>query len=553
MRCWRSRNRARYAMTLVEMLVSMAILVVVFAAVVPQLRAIQTSWASKRGNTEAIQNGRVLMDHITFNLTQANKVTAVSGSAETNGYIEFEDNDSNTMRYQIGAGNYVEFGVVGDLNDLAGPVSQLQFTCYDACDLDTPITEVNDIRCIKVQATVTNSAELGRNQTFTAQAYLRTNASTGGGGGGPAEITKGTPFEFETILAATPALSQIDNNHYLLAYTGGADKDYGWAVVLTVNTGTWTITKETPLLVDEVKCKIPAVARIDSTHHLYVYEGNGSAATAVVLTVNTVTWIITKGTPLVFDAIKGKMPALSQIDGTHYLCAYSGNGDDGYAVVLTVDTGTWEITAGTAKEFDELQAKDIAMAQIDSTHYLCAYEGGAGKDEGWAVVLTVDTGTWEVTNGTLFEYENVEGEDPALAQIDSTHYLCAYLNAGKGLAAVLTVNTGTGEITKGTPYEYDSTEGKDPALAQIDSTNYLCAYDGGSTGTGWSAILTVDTGTWAITKAASYEYDTTQGETPALAQIDSSNYLCAYEGEGSGGYAVVLKPSLGGGGGEVLP
>ncbi|GAI65510.1 unnamed protein product, partial [marine sediment metagenome] len=66
-----------------------------------------------------------------------------------------------------------------------------------------------------------------------------------------------------------------------------------------------------------------------------------------------------------------------------------------------------------------------------------------------------------------------------------------------------------------------------PALAQIDSTNYLCAYDGGTGGDGCAAILTVDTGTWGITTAASLVYDTLAGLTPALAQIDSSNYLCA--------------------------
>jgi type II secretory pathway pseudopilin PulG len=55
-------------MTLVEMIAAMAIMATVFAAVVPQIRAIQNSWDSKRENSQAIQNGRVLMDHIRFNL-----------------------------------------------------------------------------------------------------------------------------------------------------------------------------------------------------------------------------------------------------------------------------------------------------------------------------------------------------------------------------------------------------------------------------------------------------------------------------------------------------
>jgi len=541
-------NKARVCagVTLVEMIIAVAIIVVVFTAITPLFRGILNSWDSKAGAAETVQNGRVLIHHFNHNITKAVQISAVSDSNETDGYIEFEDNDGNTLRYDINStSNYVEFGVIGGLSDLAGPVSTLQFTCYDVCDLDTPITDVNEIRTVEVQTTLTNSAPLGEDRTFTTTVYLRVNDSNGTGGGGDPNITKGTPFEFEGIQAATPALSQIDNSHYLLSYAGGVDKDCGWAAVLTVNTDLGTITKEdTPLLVDADKLKIPALARIDSTHHLLAY---GEVGTAVILTVNTETWTITKETPLVFGISKGKTPALAQIDATHFLCAYEEN-NIGHSMVLTVNTGTWEITEGTHFAFSLVKGKTPALEQIDSTHYLCAYED---NNLGHAMVLIVNTGTWEITEGNHLVYDAVKAKTPKLSQIDSTHYLLAYSNTNNyGIAVVLTVNTGNWDITQGTHFEYDTTEGKTPALAQIDGTNYLCAYD---CVTGLASILTVDTGTWDITEAASYEYDTTLGETPALAQIDSSNYLCAYEGEGSGGYAVVLKPSLGGGGGEVLP
>ena len=70
-------------MTLVEILIAMVMLVVIFSAVVPQLRSIQNSWASKKGNAELIQNGRDIVDHINFNLSQAKYITAVSDSAQT--------------------------------------------------------------------------------------------------------------------------------------------------------------------------------------------------------------------------------------------------------------------------------------------------------------------------------------------------------------------------------------------------------------------------------------------------------------------------------------
>ena len=164
------------ALTLVEMIIAMAIMVIVFAAIVPQFRIILNSWDSKAGAAEALQNGRVLIDHLNRNLAKAVRITAVSASSVTNGYIQFVGNDSNTYRYDIGESNYVEFGPQpGTLSDLAGPVSQLQFTCYDGNNFTNAITDGNYIRFVDVNTTLTNLATLGQDKTFKTSAYLRTN------------------------------------------------------------------------------------------------------------------------------------------------------------------------------------------------------------------------------------------------------------------------------------------------------------------------------------------------------------------------------------------
>jgi type II secretory pathway pseudopilin PulG len=164
----------RTAMTVMEMIMALAIIGFVFAALLPQFRLINNSWDSKQGNAEVLQNGRVLMDHISRNLSEAASIIAVSDPCETDGYIEFEDNDGNSLRYEIDAGNYVEFGPVGNLSDLAGPVSSLQFTCYDDNDFSTNITDGNYIRLVNVQTVLPNSAALGQDKTFTTSIYLRT-------------------------------------------------------------------------------------------------------------------------------------------------------------------------------------------------------------------------------------------------------------------------------------------------------------------------------------------------------------------------------------------
>ena len=205
-------------------------------------------------------------------------------------------------------------------------------------------------------------------------------------------------------------------------------------------------------------------------------------------------------------------------------------------------SGDLEISKKTPYEFDSSNGETPALAQIDSTHYLCAYTGSG--DDGWATVLTVDTGTWNITQGTSYEFDSSQGEDPALVQIDSTHYLCAYEGAGDdGWAVVLTVNTSSWTVSAGTAHEFDTVECETPALTQIDSTNYLCVYEGDDDD-GWSVILTVNTSDWTVTSDAAFEFDTADGERPALERIDSSHHLCVYEGNGNTGQSVVLIPSI---------
>ncbi len=167
-------------MTILEVVIALAIMAIIFSTIVPIFRIIQNSWASNQGTSETIQNGRVLTDHITRNISKAVQITSVSESTDANGFIEFQDNDGNTLRYDI-AGGYVQFGVVGSQSDLAGPVSQLQFTCYDGYDTTTPISDVNDvdtIRYVTVETTIINPATLAADKTFTASAYIYTNANS---------------------------------------------------------------------------------------------------------------------------------------------------------------------------------------------------------------------------------------------------------------------------------------------------------------------------------------------------------------------------------------
>jgi type II secretory pathway pseudopilin PulG len=158
--------------TLVELMVAFAIIVIVFAAVVPQFRAIRNSWASAEAKATIIQNGRVLEEHIIRNLSKAKRITAVSSSS-----ITFRDNNDVNQCYMLSDENVV-FGAIGSEEPLAGPVSSFQISCYSIDPCVALTTDCNIIRLVKIDTDFTNTQ--GSNKTFTASAYLQTNANVGG-------------------------------------------------------------------------------------------------------------------------------------------------------------------------------------------------------------------------------------------------------------------------------------------------------------------------------------------------------------------------------------
>ncbi len=526
----------RKGLTLLEMVIAMAIISVVFASVLPLFRNVQASWDARRGGSEAVQNGRAAMEYLKRHLSVATRVTSVSSLSNMAGYIEFVDNTGTTLRCDLSANNYIQFGPVGSQSELAGPVTSLQFTCYSLDDLDSPTTDVDLIRLVKIEADFVNSASGAEDKSFSTSVYLQTS--------GDVSVTATyTPYEFDAVKGKELVLAQIDTEHYFCAYTG--NNDDGWATILTVDTATWEISRGSLFEFDDKKGKSPDLRQIDPTHYLCAYQGDNDDGWAAVLTVDTGTWEIGVESSFEFDKKNGKTPSLARIDSTHYLCAYESDKDDGWAAVLTVDTGTWEIELESSFEFDDKKGKTPSLAKIDSTHYLCAYSGD--KDDGWVVVLTVDASDWSISKETPYEYDPVEGKTPELKRLDSTHYLCSYSGEdGDGWSTVFTVDTDSWNISDGTFDEFNPEAGKAPQLAPISSNKFLCVYErcnGKDTHDGWYNTFTVNTGAWSVSSNSAVEFAADTARDLDVINIMDDYCLCVYSGDGDDAWAVVINPS----------
>lgn len=156
------------------MVIAVAIMSIAFTAVVPLFASIRNSWTTRQADAEVVQHGRVCTDHIYQSLLEAVAVADVSPPSAQDGHIQFQSSDGQVYRYEINADGYVAFGPPNDLAALAGPVTRLQFTCYDGNDFTSTTTDGASIRFVQIQAVFANAAPMGRSRSFATSVFLRT-------------------------------------------------------------------------------------------------------------------------------------------------------------------------------------------------------------------------------------------------------------------------------------------------------------------------------------------------------------------------------------------
>ncbi len=176
----------RRGTTIVELTIAVAILATVFAAILPLFAGIRTSADTQWANLEMVQNARVLNEQLCRCLAGASRIAAVSSRTSDDGYIEFETADGTAYRCTLGTNGYIEFGPVGDLSELVGPVEYLHFAGYDGNDLSNPSQTADAIRFVTWEAALQSTGGQTRDKVIGGACYLRVGAGSGSGQESPA-------------------------------------------------------------------------------------------------------------------------------------------------------------------------------------------------------------------------------------------------------------------------------------------------------------------------------------------------------------------------------
>lgn len=173
------KARSSDGVTLVEMILVVALIAGLMAAITPAIRAVNMGWQSGERRLETVQNARITMDETVRALRQARRLSAVSDPGSSSGHIEFYDRDDVLQRLDLdGASGLTRLGPVGGQSLLAGPVSALQFSCYDASNtLIAGPVPTHEVRSVAISVTATDAGKRVPPYTLRSKVTMRRDAA----------------------------------------------------------------------------------------------------------------------------------------------------------------------------------------------------------------------------------------------------------------------------------------------------------------------------------------------------------------------------------------
>ena len=337
---------------------------------------------------------------------------------------------------------------------------------------------------------------------------------------------------FDTDVGTDNSCFSIDSNHFINFWQGAAGD--GFVQVFTVNTTTWAVTTASAQLeFDTQNSAKNACFQIDSNHFINFWLG-GAATTdgfVQVFTVNTSTWAVTTAAASkLFDTDVGNYNSCYQIDANHFINFWQGAAGDGFTQVFTVNTTTWAVTTAAARlEFDTQDNLWNKCIKIDTNHFVNVWQGPAG--DGFVQVFTVNTTTWAVTTAAAsleFDTQNMLGWK-SVSVIDGNHFIVFWKGGAATTDAfvqVFTVNTTTWAVTTAAAsLLFDTDVGTFNACVQVDANHFINFWTG-LDADGYVQTFEVNTTTWAVTTAsAQLEFDTQNATNNACLKIDSSHFV----------------------------
>jgi len=129
---------------------------------------------------------------------------------------------------------------------------------------------------------------------------------------------------------------------------------------------------------------------------------------------------------LTTDSVKGTTPDIIQIAGDVYALAYAGDDDDGWLKTVNITSdGQIGDSVLDSLEFDPVKGKTADVIPIEDDVYAVAYSGDG--DDGILITVSIQP-DGQIGGSALYllEYDPTKGKTPALIHVSGSVYALAY-------------------------------------------------------------------------------------------------------------------------------
>ena len=168
-----STRAAQRAFSLLELVISCAMLAVLMVAVGGVLRTSRQAWEAHEADYTRLEALHATVRHIVRKVRQADAVTEVSGAGDTSGRLGLQMVDGSVVVWDHDAvTSKVNYGVTTPTSLLAENITTLRLQAYKT-DGVTATTLPHEVQSLLVEASVTLPREAGGTKTVSTWAWVR--------------------------------------------------------------------------------------------------------------------------------------------------------------------------------------------------------------------------------------------------------------------------------------------------------------------------------------------------------------------------------------------
>lgn len=198
--------------------------------------------------------------------------------------------------------------------------------------------------------------------------------------------------------------------------------------------------------------------------------------------------------------------------------------------------------------FSTNRAVRSQVAKLDDTHYVIAYDDNSDGEKVKAVVVTVTNGTIAYGTPVATPTAMYGGDHMDVMRLDDTHFLLAWLNSASNAVKAMVGVVSSGDVVTfpGTEYTVMATAANSQELTLIDSTHSVLLMTENSTSYGIGYVITWTAGTTTLAFGAKQTWRSGWTFTPRADLITGTSTLFTmYYDATNGTYGVVLTVNTG--------